>query len=1159
MKKQLNPNVIVPWGTKLNLKMKLSLLFLLTTALSLQATTTVHSQKNKITLNLNNATISSVIDEIEANSKFKFLFRTNVVNLERKISINAQKEDISSVLNRIFENTKTSFEIDNRKILLYKSKKEAIPEDEVSIVEQQIEVKGTIVDEQGLPLPGASIVEKGTANGVTTDFDGNFTIRLKGDNPALVISYVGYSTQEIVIGDKTQLSIKMQSDSAALDEVVIVGYGTQKRETVTGSVATVKGRELVKSPSVNLTNTLAGRVSGLFVTQAGAEPGFDDAEITIRGTNTYNNSGALVVIDGIPDRDGGLGRINPADIENVSVLKDASAAIYGARAANGVILVTTKKGKVGKTKVTYSFNQGWASPTQIPDMANAAQYAELVNELRIYELPSSEWQPAYNGFTSTGSYTQPGGNVVNAPWTPEDIELFGNGQDPWGHPNTDWFDETFKNAAPQQKHTIQMSGGSENIQYYTSLGYLNQDAIYKNSATGYEQYDLRLNLNAKISEHVKFSLGVMGREEIRNLPTENVNDIFRMLTRGRPTEVAYWPNGLPGPDIENGQQPVVITTSATGYDREKRDYLQTNGVLDIDIPWVEGLSVQGSVAVDKSFSNQKVWRTPWTLYGWDGTSLGADGLPVLVPGQKGPPEPNLTQSTANTLNIFLGANIKYARGFGDHNFAFLAGTNKETTEFEGFNAFRRYFISPVIDDLFAGGDAEKDNGGFSDRAARLNYFGRVNYDYKEKYLLEFLWRYDGSYLFPENSRYGFFPGVSAGWVLTKESFLENSSFINFLKLRGSWGQLGNDKFDDSDFPLNQYLATYGFNSYFINNSEVTTLAETKVPNSAITWEIARNVNIGIEAKFLDHKLSLEFDVFSNKRSKILTQPSASLPSLSGITPPRQNIGEVENKGFDFYLGYSDNIGDFTYSVSVNGGYAKNKILFNDEAEGAPLWQRQTGNSINSFLVYGYDGVFATQADIDAETLDYSALTNNLRPGDMKFVDYNNDGAITPDDRFRTNKNITPTFTGGLNINAGYRNFDLSLFFQGATGGSIPLAFTEAGTIGNFTTSTYNNRWTVNNPSSVHPRITNRADQYFSQGNTYWLENTNYLRLKNLEFGYTFPEAVIGKMGITNLRFYISGSNLFTISNTTFDPEGINNSGRDYPNSKIINTGFTITF
>ena len=465
-------------------------------------------------------------------------------------------------------------------------------------------ISGVVSDANG-PLPGASVVVKGTTNGTQTDFDGNYSLSGVGNNAVLVFSYIGYRSTELPVNGQSTINVSLEEDTSQLEEVVVVGYGTQKRATVTGSVSSVKGEELVKSPAVNLTNTLSGRVAGLFVQQSSAEPGYDNAAIRIRGTNTYNNTGALVVVDGIPDRDGGLSRINPADIENISVLKDASAAIYGARAANGVILITTKRGKSGKPQFTYSSNQGWAKPTVIPDLANAPEYAELRNELEVYNLPVNEWAGATAGFSSTGTYTRPDGSTRNAIYSPEDIALFKNGQDPWGHPDTDWFDETFKTAASQEKHTMQLTGGSDNFNYFTSLGYLKQDAYYKNSATGYEQYDIRVNLDAQITKGIKLSLGILGREEYRHFPTESAGAIFRMLTRGRPTEPAYWPNGLPGPDIENGQNPVVITTSDTGYSRDKRDYFQSNATLDIEIPWVKGLSLQTNAAIDKAFSMER--------------------------------------------------------------------------------------------------------------------------------------------------------------------------------------------------------------------------------------------------------------------------------------------------------------------------------------------------------------------------------------------------------------------------------------------------------------------------------------------------------------------------------------------------------------------------
>jgi TonB-linked SusC/RagA family outer membrane protein len=1110
---------------------------------------------------MKNVSVGEVLDEIEAISEFRFLYISQDLDVERKVDINVRKKKIEDILPLLFDTSNMEYQISDRQILLKKKESLNIPvkATPLNLKTQGLQqtITGTVTDNEGLPLPGANVIVKGSSVGTQTDFDGNYSLDVPAGASTLVFSYVGFATKEIAINGQTNISVQMEIDAAGLEEVVVVGYGTQKKETVTGAVSGVKGEALTKAPVANLTNSFAGRISGLFVQQTSGEPGYDDASIRIRGTNTFNNSGALVVIDGIPDRAGGLSRINPEDIEDVSVLKDASAAIYGARAANGVILITTKRGTTGKPQLTYTFNQGWSQPVSTPDQANAVEYAELRNELEVYNLPVDEWQAANEGFINNGTYTRPDGSVRNAPFSPEDIALFQNGQDPWGHPNTDWFDETFKTWSPQAKHNLQLTGGTENVRYLASLGYQNQDGYYKNSATGYKQYDLRLNLDAKINDYLNLNLGVLGREEYRFFPTQSAGAIFRMLVRGRPTEPAYWPNGMPGPDIENGQNPVVITTNATGYDDDKRDFFQSNANLDIKVPGVEGLTFKLTAAVDKNFRNQKRWTTPWYLYTWDGTTYGDDGDPLLVRGKRGPAAPNLNQASANTLNILLGANGKYEKTIGDHFFGVMAGINRETEESEFVSAFRQNFLSDAIDQISAGSDTAEDknnSGGFGEKA-RLNYFGRVNYDYKKKYLLEFLWRYDGSYLFPESGRYGFFPGVSAGWVVSSESFFEEKvPFMSFLKIRGSWGQLGND-----DVPPYQFIGDYSSRSYVIGGQQTTTYYETKVPNPDITWEIATNTNIGFDAKFLNNKISMEFDYFYNKRESILTQPNATLPNLSGITPPRQNIGEVENKGFDLLIGYNDQFGDFSFGATFTSGYAKNKLLFIDEPEGAPEWQLRTGKTIGSNLAYGYDGVFATQADIDNETLDYSAVTNNLRPGDMKLVDYDGDGRITPDDRYRTNKNNNPTFNYGLNITAAYKNFDLTMLWQGAAGAQHFLNFGEAGTIGNYPKRIYDNRWTVNNPSSVHPRIADRGNQYYSSGNTYWAQDTDYLRLKNLQIGYTLPKNIVNKAGIENFRLYVSGFNLLTFSDTYFDPESTSGDGRNYPNPRVMNLGFALTF
>jgi len=1027
-------------------------------------------------------------------------------------------------------------------------------------------VSGVVISgEDNLPLPGASIVVKGTTNGTVTDIDGKFALIVSGSSDLIVLSFIGFTPLEVLVGDRTVFNLTLLPDEKSLEEVIVVGYGVRKKETITGAVSTVKGKELAKSPAMNVSNSIAGRMAGVVAVNRSGEPGNDGSGIRIRGSNTLGNNEALIVIDGIPARAGGLDRINPNDIESISVLKDASAAIYGARAANGVILVTTKRGTVGKPKLTFQVDQGWSQPTVVPDLADAAQYAGMLNDLNIYGLPVNEWEAANQAFKTSGQFTRPNGTIRNAPFTPESLELYRNGTDPWGHPNTDWYSETLKTWSPQTRYNVQLVGGSEDVKYLTSLGYQNQDGYYKNSATGYKQYDFRINLDAKVNEYVKVNLGILGRQESRFFPTRSAGSIFRMQMRGKPNQPAFWPNGLPGPDIENGENPVVITTDLTGYDRDVRDYFQSNGEIEIKIPGVKGLKITGTAAVDKTMQNNKRWEIPWTLYE-RGIGFEADGVtPVLVPNKRGPADPSLTLRNSNVLNILLGTVASYDKVIAqDHTISILAGVNKETVEGNNFNAFRRYFLSPAIDEMFAGGDLERNNGGGAFERARLNYFGRASYNYKEKYLAEFLWRYDGSYMFPAETRYGFFPGIMAGWVVSEEDFWKNSlgKTFDFFKIRGSWGQMGNDNITFGGGPLQEYqfLSTYGFSSYITDNVENKTLFENRVPNAGVTWEVANNSNLGFEGQLLQGKVFFEFDLFYNKRTEILWRKNASVPQSTGMTLPAENIGEVENKGFDLNLGYRGNVGEFNYSVSINGGYAQNKILFWDEAPGAPEWQRSTGRPMNTILVYQFDGVFKNQEEINSNPLDYTAIVKTLRPGDMKYQDYNGDGKITPDDMIRMDNNNIPMFQGGLNMTASWKNFDMSILFQGALGAMQNVSAGESGNIGNYLLDIHDNRWTIDNPSSEHPRIANRSDQYYSSGNTYWFRNTDYLRLKNMEIGYNLPAHLSAKIGVENLRVYANGLNLLTWDKlNVYDPETVSATGQYYPQARIISTGLSVTF
>jgi len=1041
---------------------------------------------------------------------------------------------------------------------------------------EDIIVKGQVTDAKG-PIPGVSVKLKGGAATTVTDASGKFSIKVPED-ATLVFTYVGYVDQEIQVKNQTNINVRLLENNQNLSEVVVVGYGTQKKAVVSGAVASVKGTELAKSSSVNLTNSLAGRLPGVTALQGSGEPGYDGSTIRIRGINSLGNNNALIVIDGIPNRAGGIERLNPNDIESVSVLKDASAAIYGSQAANGVILITTKLGKSGKPQFSYDFSYGLQQPTRIPKMANSTQYAEILNELNIFgsDLNPNEWSAAWNSFKTTGTYLSTGGKTINAAYKPDEIRKFGDGSDPLRYPNTDWFKTTFQNWSPQQRHNVQINGGSENVKYLLSLGYLDQDGYYKNSATGYQQYDMRFNLEAKLSKYITTTLGVSAREEDRNFPTVSAGDIFRFLMRGRPNEIAIWPNGLPGRDIEYGYNPVVSTTDLTGTNKDVRDYFQTTGKVEIKIPGVDGLKVTGTAAIDKYSGRQKNWQLPWTLYDWDKKTFAADGVTPVLAGtvRSQYTDPRLRETAGGQLAINLTGMVNYDKKISDHTIGLMAGVTRETVNNDGFTAFRRYFISSSVQELLAGDEREQSLGNNPGdpnnlfKRARLSYFGRAGYNYKEKYLAEFLWRVDGSYIFPKDRRFGFFPGVSVGWRLSEEPFFkDNVKFVNNLKLRASWGQMGAEAYFGDALQEYQYLSLMNFGTYTFNDLVTKTLTEGKVPNFDFGWEVANNTNIGLDASFLNNKLSLEFDYFYNKRTNILISRGSSVPESSGITDrlPPVNLGKVNNKGFEFKLSYNDQVGDLNFGVSVNGGYAKNKIIFWDETPGAPEWQRSTGRVTNSWLVYDYDGVFKDQAEISANKLNYSALTNNLRPGDMKFKDINGDGKINADDKIRLDKNGTPTFTGGVNFNVQYKGFDLSVLIQGATGGMQIVGLTESGDIGNFLEWSYLNRWSIDNPSSVNPRLSNRGATYYTDSNnalnnTYWLRSNNYIRLKNVELGYTLPTTWVEKVGLNSVRVYTNGLNLATLDKIKiWDPESTNTSGQYYPQARVINMGIKATF
>lgn len=1009
--------------------------------------------------------------------------------------------------------------------------------------QQRTSISGK-VSSAGELVPGVTIRVKHGNQGATTDVNGQFTLQAAiGDT--LVFNHISYISREVPVTGNDRLEISLAPNTQNVGEVVVVGYGTQKKATLTGSISTLKGAEIVKSPQPNVSNSLAGRFSGLIANNRSGEPGYDGSTLLIRGLATTGNNDVLVVVDGVPGQIGGLQRIDPNDIESMTILKDASAAVYGSRAANGVILITTKRGKTGKPSISYSFNQGFTSPTRLPKMADAATYAAIRNEIQYYNTPA-------------------GG--MNQVYTADQIQKFRDGSDPLNYPNTDWQKATLKNTALQHQHSLSINGGSDNVRYYLSLGIIGQDGLYKHGVTQYDQYNFRSNIDADVTKRLKVSLYLSGRQEDRVYPQTGASDVFRSIYRAYPTVAAYYPNGLPTTGIENNN-PAMQVQDIGGTNRNPTQVF--NGILkgSYAIPGIDGLSLDGFLSVDKSWTFGKSFAQPYVLYNYDPTANTYNKVVVGGSNQAA----TLNEYQQNQEMRVSNIKLNFVRQFGKHNIDAFVAYEQSKTVMDSLSASRLNFPSAQTPELSQGGPAAADKGseGKSYTFTRKSYIGRVAYNYEEKYLLELQARIDGSSTFPPGNQYGFFPSVSAGWRISKEDWFQNVSFINDLKLRASYGTLGND-----NVKLFQYFDNYSFNNQYVLGSTGTIrpgIDITKLANVNIGWETSKKLDIGINALFLQH-FSLEFIYFQQKRSDILTQRNASIPQTSGVVNPfgsdplvpAENIGKVNSNGIETSLGYSNSTASgIGYRIGGNFTYAKSKIIYIDEASGTLAHQRQTGRPLNTYLLYDAIGIFRTADDLNK----YPHLTPN-QLGDLIYRDYNGDGQITADDQVRSKYGNIPEITYGITLGADYKGFDLSAVFAGQTHVS-QYVLPESGTIGNYYSSWADNRWSPTNTAGTHPRVDERASSSINGGlyqNNFWLNNASFFRLKNVELGYTVNADILSRIRIAGLRVYASAFNLFTITPVKdYDPEGTNGSGlystsgQFYPQQRIINVGVNVKF
>jgi len=1074
-----------------------------------------------ITLHEKNTTLENILLKIEKQSSYHFVYESKMDILKtKKISIHAEKAKVKDVLDQCFTGLPITYAIIQQTITI----KSTGSGDQLAEAET-VRVAGSVTDETGKPLSGVSVTLKGSSVGIASDSTGNYDLTLPGKEGTIVFSSVGYETLESTLNGSPTLNVSLKPSSNSLNEVVVVGYGTQSKAKVSGAITTIVNKDIALSPAANLGAGLAGRMSGVVINNRGGEPGNESVEIFIRGKSTNGDATPLYVIDGIPRDYNALSFLPPNEIESMSVLKDASAAIYGSRAANGVILVTTKRGKAGKPVISLIYNQALIQQERVPESADANLYAAMVNlQQRLKGLPE--------------------------PYSAEDLELFRNGKDPLLHPNTNWQKLILRPWFNQQRADVSVTGGNQDVKYFIAAGLLTQNSPFRNSFTYNKEYHFRSNIDAQITKDLRVSLDISGRKR------DNVSSHFDWahIFLGLPTQVGIYPNGLYGSGRAGYSALNMARDPNYGYNNANAGNFMGTLSAEYKIPGVDGLSLLGNFAYDFDNNYLKNWIGVTYYYIYD---------PVTEQYNKyqssHSASPSLRIEYPNGNSITSNLKLNYNRVFAqDHRVEAFVAFEQNTTNAYTIVAGRQNFASGSIPELFAG-DANKNNQsntGFSVKTGRQNLFGRFQYGFMDKYNLQFQFRYDGSQNFPVGKRYGFFPGVSGNWVISKENFLRDSRAIDYLKVRASWGELGNDKIGPY-----QYLTSYTYgNNYAFNGITNQGLSQTNAPNPNITWETARTTDIGLEGSLWKGLLSFEIDLFRTDRSNILTPRNSSVPSYTGLILPPENIGKTKNEGIEISLSHSRKISkDFRYNFAGNFTYAKNTVVFMDEVPGLPDWQRLQGKSLGSVVLYETEGIFKSQ-----EQIDKTPHIAGVRPGGLIYKDTNKDGIINSLDQVRQPYSPTPRIVYGLNFSFNYKQLDLNLGFQGqaqAYGEKYSvLPFDPVGW-GDFPSAQAHDIWTPENLNGTNPP----PGQDFATGttNTTWRFGSQaFLKLKTAEIGYTFSAGALKKAGIKNARIYFSGSNLFFIHDNYRDinlsPEQVN-WGWGLNQQRVLNVGVNVTF
>lgn len=989
--------------------------------------------------------------------------------------------------------------------------------------------KGLVKDATGESVIGASVVVKGTTNGTITDFDGNFSLDgiKKGD--VIVISYVGYQTQEIK-WNGSPLNVILKEDSKTLSEVVVVGYGTQKKANLSGSVAMVDSKELENRPIQNVSSGLQGLMPGVAITGTNGAPGQDAGKIRVRGIGTLNEAGPYILVDGIET--GTLSAVDPNDIESISVLKDAaSAAIYGSKAANGVVLITTKRGKTGQTKISYSGYLSFQNATNMIERMGSYEYASLLNQALEAEGMSKR-------FNDT------------------ELQKFKDGNDPL-YPDTDWYDLAYKTGV-QHRHNVNINGGSENVKYMASLGYLNQTGILPNA--GREQFNARTNLDMKINKRLSARMNL---SFIKNDYSDassayyggSSDQIIRQLNLIAPWIVARYDDGTWG-TISDGS-PIAWLDSGMKVNRDNYNF---SGMAAVDYEIFDGLKLTLQGAYVNNLQNYNYFQK-YIKYNENKES---------DPSQ-------LDERFYKWDRTNYDALLNYNKNFGKHNIKGLLGWHMEKYNYKYQKAVRKKFPNNELTDMNAGDASTQSNEGYTAELAMISWFARINYDFAGKYLLEANIRADASSRFAEGHRWGYFPSFSGAWRISEEAFMESAkdSWLSGLKIRASWGQLGNqDALSGSNNDYYPALNTYNLDSkYAFGGSLNSGYYQRKYRLETISWEKASTWGVGVDFT-LFNKLNGSLDYYNRKTTGIIMD--VTVPKEFALDAYKDNVGSMRNSGIEINLSYNTKIGQVDFGIAGNFSYNKNEILdlgggdpnkYLDATDGYSQ-RNKVGEAMNSYYIYRADGFFNSQEEADAYTAKYgNPFGKTFKAGDLRYVDTNKDGKLTADDREYCGSS-DPKIIYGFNINAGWKGIDLSLMFNGAAG--VKRLFDGYEVYGNFSgdaahpATIWRDAWTPDNHDASMPRIfydTNSASSSRSVQSDFWLQDTSYLRLKNLQLGYTLPKGWLNSVGVENIRIYYSVENLLTFDKMkiNIDPESTSQRLSSYPLLRTHAFGVNVTF